>query len=89
MLVVRSTVVGIYGLRRLQSGAVGSSTLKGSPRAWLLPEYHPKCSGGAFSEKSVTPNVQVTPKVTVLWTRNALSMNGLTINTVGIFDPPC
>ena len=24
-----------------------------------------------------------------LWTRNALSINCLTINTVGIFDPPC
>ena len=35
--VERGTVVGIYGLRRLQSGAAGSSTLKGSPRAWLLP----------------------------------------------------
>ena len=45
-IVVRGTVVGIYGLRRLQSGAAGSSTLKGSPRAWLLLEYHPpQCLG--------------------------------------------
>ena len=72
------------------AGAAGISTPKGSPRAWLLPEYHPpQCPYRTFSEKSVTPNVQVPPKVAVLWTRNALSMNRLTINTVGIFDPPC
>ena len=71
------------------AGAAGSSTTKDSPRAWLLPENHPQCPYGTFLEKSVTPNVQVTPKVAVLWTRNALSMNRLTINTVGIFDPPC
>ena len=49
------------------SGAVGSSILKGSPRAWLLPSM--KCY--------------------ILWTPNALTINYLTINTVGQKHPPC
>ena len=45
------------------AGAAGSSILKGSPRAWLLPFSH--------------------LEMVCLWTRNALSINRLTVNTVG------
>ena len=84
LFILRGSIVGIYALRRLQLRRCGELALQGSPRsAWLLSEYHPECPYGTFLEKSVTPNVLLTPKVAVLWTRNALSMNRLTINTVG------